>query len=402
MTAQAGAAGHLSHLDGLRGLAALQVIALHNVMAFLPGLSLGFTPLQALYDGTFAVSLFFLLSGAVLTLSFARTVEDIAGTLARRLVRLWLPIAASGVVACLLTVAIPDAHTLAGQLTGSLGWLGVAKPTPSVSVLLREVFVDSMPLGTAESSLFAGLLPGLRPLGRLLDPPVWSLHVELYGSLLVLGLTWLRAHSARWHRIAAPCLFVLLLPHPIALLVLGHLTAPWLRPTPWQPGAPRMRAAAIPMIAAGLLLIATPPEAWLTLVNDRLAQATIIGLPQMYGAFTVQRMLAAVLVYTGVLAGVEVQRALAGPVPRWLGRLSFSLYLIHFPILFTLTSWGFVVLLRWLPFGIAMVAAIIGGLGVTVVAAMLFERWVDRPAIALSRWVADPRRVPSVVAATTS
>ena len=395
MTARAGT--HLSHLDGLRGLAALQVVAQHYVMALLPGLPLRFTPLQALYDGAFAVSLFFLLSGAVLTLSFARTVEDIAGNLARRLVRLWLPVAAAGLIAGLLTAAVPDAHTQAAQLTGSLGWLGAAKPTPSVAVLLREVFVDSMPLGTAESSLFAGVVRGLRPLGRLLDPPVWSLHVELYGSLLVLGLTWLRARSARWHRIVAPCLCVLLLPHPIALIVLGHLTAPWL-----QPGARRLEAAAIPLIAGGVLLIATPPGIWLTLVNDMLARIAVLGLPQMYDAFTVQRMLAAVLVYAGVLAGTPVQRVLAAPVPRWLGRLSFSLYLIHFPILFTLTSAAFLTLLAWLPFGVAMAAAIALGLGVTVVMAMLFERWVDRPSIALSRRVAGHSAAPSVMAATLS
>lgn len=384
MTPRPSTTGHLAYLDGLRGLAALQVIAQHYVYALMPCL-VAIPPLGVLFDGAFAVSLFFLLSGAVLTLSFARTAEDIAGNLARRLVRLWLPVAAACAFAYLIVGAFPAVHVQAAQLTGS-GWLGYPKPAASVSLLLREAFVDSMPLGERDTSLFAPGLPGLRGLGDLFDPPLWSLHIELYGSLLVLGLTWLRARSARWHRIVAPSLGVLLLPHPIALILLGHLTAPLLRPD-----ARRADAAAIPLIAVGLLLIAIPPLRVLQGLDDVLVRATLVGLPQMYGAFTLQRMLGAVLVYAGVLAGAMVQHALAGPVPRWLGRLSFSLYLIHFPILLTLTSLGLVVLNAWLPYGLALALAVATGLAVTFAVAIWFERWVDRTAMALSRRIAGLR-----------
>ena len=376
--------GHLSHLDGLRGLAAMLVIGEHYATALLPGPSPVSGLLSVVFDGAFAVALFFLLSGAVLTLSFARTAEDIAGNLRRRLVRLWLPVAAAGGIAYLLAAAMPTAHVEAARLTGSEAWLGSAKPVPSVLLWLREVFADSMLAGTRDSSLFA--CPWLRPLGDLFDAPVWSLHVELYGSVLVVGLSWLAARSARWHRIVALSLCGLLLPHPIVLILVGHLTAPWLRP-----GVRRFDALAVPLIAAGIVLAVLPQVEPFRWINDTLARVALVGLPHIYTTFTVQRMLGAALVYAGVIAGVRVQRALSAPLPRWLGRLSFSLYLIHFPILFTLTSLGVVMLHPWLPLWATLLVAAAAGLGVTVVAAIAFERWVDRPAMRLSRQVAGIR-----------
>lgn len=66
---------HISYLDTIRGLAALTVISEHYVIAYgLPCETplcqqiLDFSPLHIWWDGTAAVSMFFVLSGLVLSI----------------------------------------------------------------------------------------------------------------------------------------------------------------------------------------------------------------------------------------------------------------------------------------------------------------------------------------------
>jgi len=404
--------GRLAFLDGLRGLAALQVVAQHYVLAFLPGVALAdpgafhaaweallaFTPLRVLFDGTFAVCLFFLLSGAVLTLSFGRSPTDLAGNAVRRLVRLWLPIMAGGVVAFVLMGALPHAHDQAAALSGSREWLGADKANPpTLTLLLREVAVDSMLAGTRDNTLFPALNHWLRPLGSLLNPPVWSLHVELYGSLLILALVWFKVASTRLHAAAVAVSGVLLIPHPLVLFVVGHLSAQRLRTGAGGDGArrPARNAMSIPMIAAGVLLSAMPPQRWLQGIDAMLARQAVMALPHIYQAFTLQCMLGATLVFGGVLVGEHIQRVLATRPLRRLGQLSFGIYLVHFPILFTLASLGLTAMRSHMSYTACVLAVIAGGTAVTIGAATLFERWVDRPATALSRRIGlRPRQAP--------
>jgi peptidoglycan/LPS O-acetylase OafA/YrhL len=80
------------------------------------------------------------------------------------------------------------------------------------------------------------------------------------------------------------------------------------------------------------------------------------------------------------------------PVMRWLGKLSFSLYLVHFPLLFTCVAAHFTVLDRFLPYGLSVTIASLTGIAISLLTAIPFERWIDRPAIRLSRTAGQFRR----------
>src|SRR5579862_6220668 len=110
--------GKVQYLDGLRGVAAAQVVLMHFVSGFLPNIAARPPPpLQVLWDGHTAVYVFFLISGAVLTPSFARG-GAWPRQAAKRLVRLGVPVAAAAVVALVLLAAMPDAHLAAARLSG--------------------------------------------------------------------------------------------------------------------------------------------------------------------------------------------------------------------------------------------------------------------------------------------
>ena len=194
--------GKVQYLEGLRGIAAMQVVLLHFVTGFMPYTAEhAWPPLRILFDGHTAVYVFFLISGAVLTPSFARP-GAFAAKLLKRVVRLGIPVAAAAAIATALIAAMPEAHLRAATLTGS-AWLAMdSSGAPTLLHLTREIGLDSLLLGYREATLFAPLASQLPPMEHSLDAPFWSLHLELYGSLLVLCLVTLRIWSARLHWMA--------------------------------------------------------------------------------------------------------------------------------------------------------------------------------------------------------
>src|ERR1700744_4745635 len=105
--------GKVQYLEGLRGIAAMQVVVMHFVTGFMPYTAKpAGGPLRVLFDGHTAVYVFFLISGAVLTPSFARR-GTFAAKICKRILRLGIPVAAAAVIAMGLIAVMPHAHGVA-------------------------------------------------------------------------------------------------------------------------------------------------------------------------------------------------------------------------------------------------------------------------------------------------
>jgi peptidoglycan/LPS O-acetylase OafA/YrhL len=371
--------GRVRYLEGLRGIAAVQVVLLHFVTAFLPDtVEHGWPPLRVAFDGHTAVYVFFLISGAVLTGSFARG-GAWPGQMLKRLVRLLVPVAAAAVFALVLVAALPQAHRQAAAVSGST-WLAMdSSGAPTVSHMMREIGLDSLVLGYREYTLFAPLAGYLPTLDHSLDAPFWSLHLELYGSFLVLALVRLRAWSVWLHRAAIVACAAVFGTHPMFLFVLGHLCAA------------RLQRAAVPsigavLIALGLAMSASKDWGLLELLRAGIAHFAPVAAPNL---FQFQSQLAAVALFLGVLFSPGAQWLLSRPLCGRLGRLSFGIYLVHFPILFTVGCAGFLALATALPYPVVVAVTFAGFTLAVLITASAFERWVDRPAIRLSRTLAE-------------
>lgn len=322
MVAFASITGRQLELDGLRGLAALTVFTTHLALlpasSFLDGLRL--TPLHLFWDGAAAVDLFFVLSGFVLALPFVGNEKrqmHYGDFVIRRLFRI-LP---AYWVSLLIALALRDLLYSPAGLQSLSAWSRELWSGP-----IRHVWSHVVLVGPWSDSEF--LNPAKYSDGDTdsLNPVLWTLVVELRIAFIYPIVIWairrtrtLVAGSALW----------------AATLALGAMV-----PVLW----------ALPLFAFGGLL-AKFHERVVPLI-DRLAGAPLVLL-----------VIAAAMLYdirfsTGVyLDGGRVHvisaiggalfilmalsrhgRFLTNALVQFLGRVSYSFFLLHLPMLIALTS----------------------------------------------------------------
>lgn len=170
-------------LDAMRGFAALMVVLHHCFRAFedtSQGLLwwLDKTPLRLLVSGRPAVILFFVLSGFVLAVSLEKGMKY-RDFIARRFCRIYLPFAASIVMAAAIYMAIEPS-----KLAGYSAWVYQSEPL--------------------SWELLAGHLLMLGDYSNVsLNKVMWSLVYELRISLVFPMIMWLTYRYPTWRVIAA-------------------------------------------------------------------------------------------------------------------------------------------------------------------------------------------------------
>jgi peptidoglycan/LPS O-acetylase OafA/YrhL len=358
--------------DSLRGLAAMSVVIYHSLLVF-PGLHavlagrgvpfatsgdaeallLTVTPPSLLWAGREAVLLFFVLSGFVLALGFGgprRGWPGWAAFAAKRTFRLLLPCA---VVALLLAALVP-----------ALGPVARPELSPWVAANWNEPVTPR--LVAAHALLLGG--------GYTLNTPMWTLHHELRISLL-FPLLMLLAAAGSAVLVAAASAGVLLCLVEMKFVGTGLLTTLLFVPH-FALGAlvARHRAAIGAMVRrlsrrrAALLWLGC----YLLLTFRWLVPAGGLVCDLANGAG------AGLLL--ALLLGADRARAMLEAAPLvGLGAISYSLYLVHVPVLLALLHL-MPDLPPWVPATIAP--------ALSVSAAALLYRLVERPSIGLGRQAA--------------
>ncbi len=388
-------------IEGLRGYCALQVVLLHYCAALLPVFArvggpshfsweatLARSPWFELIDGYSAVYLFFIMSGVVLTPSFLYAQRSFARLLTKRFLRLFLPLMAAFCIAALLLWALPDARQNA-YVHSQSAWLNaLGHNRLDAAALARDGLLNAMLIGYQGSSLFPTSLDphslfAPAPIGMAVNAPMWTLHVEFWGSLLLLSLTFGYRRLARplfWSAFALLALVVGTSHYALFMLgfvlYLAHARIAALR----QRYAGLAVAGAL-LILVGLVLCVSKDNALVTRAGVALKALTVLSAES---DFHWQSELGAMLIFCGILFNGGAQRWLSCRPALWMGKVSFSAYLLHFPILLTV---GCLTFAHLAPFSywLAVAGALVLGLSATYGAAALFERLVDRPALAWSR-----------------
>jgi peptidoglycan/LPS O-acetylase OafA/YrhL len=357
-------------LDSVRGIAALGVV-LHHCFLTLPLQTrallfhyFGDTPLRVILIGRPFVILFFILSGFVLAVSLLQGHATSFGAfMTKRLFRIYLPYVASlGLSILIFALVRPE------PIAALSGWFASTwQDGVTPDVLMSHLLLD----GTAT--------------GSSLNDVNWSLVYELRISLIFPALLWLLVR------------FGPLTTGTAALAVSGAadvvLHRSGLGLTPYFASTPvtavALTAHFVLYFAIGAILAHTIHRYQARLGGLHWSlQWALIGvsvLLLMKYNDTVDGIGAGLLIALIVSAG-WLSRLLEKRLPEFLGRISFSLYLVHLPILMGLTH---------LLYGHMPQPAIIGlAIVLAITTATLAYRFVELPSIQLGRLALNRRPAP--------
>ena len=377
----------LVYLDGLRGIAALFVVSFHSGSAFEPAATVGgtapvhspidhvlrWTPILGLpFKGNFAVCVFFVLSGIALSIAPLRRLNDgrpvrasVVSAVVRRAPRLMIPALGAAAIAAVLWAAGAYANVAAGPLSSSPWFAGFWSGNPVWWGPLREAT--------------AGIVVSSVP--HVYVPVLWTMRWEFVGSMLVFAVFLLsppRAVRFVGYAAAAVLLWQSYLLCFVAGVVIAELspTLSGRRPPSAATSARRWWVFG-PIGLFGLVLGSCPSPApnafYRSLIpgdwRDDIIQSHMVG---------------AVLLLVAVVALVPVQNLLSTAPCRFLGRVSFSLYLLHFLVLGSVGAATFTALYGHVPYVLASGSALGATVVVALLAAYLFTIAVDEPAV---RWL---------------
>jgi peptidoglycan/LPS O-acetylase OafA/YrhL len=393
----------IGYLESIRGLAALQVLLLHFFAAFAPDLVftplatagiagyIHMSPLYFLYDGYSAVYIFFALSGYVLTRSFERSLSQPFGQVLARIVRLGLPAVAATLFAALVMLVFGRPNAAAGELSGSAWFAGHWNTEVSFLAVARDGVVNALLLGYRDLPGVAFLAPWQQSVEQSFVGPLWTLSIEFYGSMIVLGLCWIvpRSRVLWWTVALVGAAFTIRSAY--VCFFIGHLLASFDRA---ERPAPVSRLLPVFCIVFGVMLCVLA-EVWQPQWLRSLCADPIWWLfPGQFAAMQ-QKTFGAILVLVGIIDLEIARKFLSKP---WLvarSKLSFPLYLIHWPILFGPAAALFLLLNGVAGIELARLAAIVGGICLAFVGSGFFLA-VDTRALELSRALRKRMSVPSV------
>jgi peptidoglycan/LPS O-acetylase OafA/YrhL len=323
-------AGRVSALDGLRGIAALLVF-LHHTW-------------QAPTGGYLGVDLFFVLSGFLITSILLRELDlerrlHVVRFFARRLQRLLPAFLLMGVLYCAIRYALAPEQPAAGPVE-----------------LARVLFLSD----------FGAPIPFLSH--------SWSLAVEwqfyLVWPFLLIGLASLRLKRAGFVLLCLGGAFVawvIRFRAGMDLRIDGLLLGAALAGA--AEGGMLRRLRLRPVLEQGLLAAALVATVVLAFASDYRAQV----LPLWVGYVFVPVLATVMLAITLRAEGPVAKALLGNPVLVYFGRISYGLYLYHFPVAALMYVHGF-----------GPGPMLVVGLAVSVPLADCSWRYVERPL--LRRW----------------
>jgi peptidoglycan/LPS O-acetylase OafA/YrhL len=411
---------HYHILDGLRGFAALQVVALHYIAAFLPAIYLPIhyylqpelltptqtffngSPLFYLWDGFSAVYVFFLLSGFVLSHAYEKRTTHPFHNMVGRSVRLIIPAWASLIIAAICFIIFPDDIREAARLSHSFVLAEHDIGLPLWHSFMREIFESSIFLGYDAFTLL-DTVPHIKAQIHVLNSnqalnfPLWSLHFEFYGSLFIIGLMYLRARVKILYFASAAIITLLMPASPFYLFFIGHAAYIFFKHYISRPSTNwRFLMLGYAFISLGVLITSskkvplltpiyewTKENSWYTTESDFRFQGQVGAICIFFGIILVAPIVTRLNMISRLLRGKFLQLA---------GKYSFSIYLLHSPILLTLGCFVYNTMHPSMPAYAATLMAAILGLAVTLVLVILFERYIDRLAIAFGHRITSRRK----------
>ncbi len=337
-------------LDGLRGLNAFIVVTWHVYCLLAPFITITTVlivqtfPLSFFLSGTQAVVCFFILSGFVLTQTTKNINFSWKEYYPKRIIRLYIPTAIAFVFAASLILLIPRKFPTLENGT----WL----TTANYETITWETLFNNLTLFTTT-----------------LNNPTWSIVYEIIFSL-TLPL-WLIVFKQISFRVASLTTIALLLASWYGIKISNE-------PLTWFPvfGIGILMSLHIRKIKEFTTKILQSKYKILYILSLTSASILLFSLPGEHGTSTrFLTIIGATLLTFATLTIPIIQKPLRTKVFQFLGKISFSLYLVHVPIIVT------VYLL--LPPETGLYSFILS-IPLSIIVATIFTYVIDKPSIKFS------------------
>lgn len=356
----------LIYLETTRGIASIVVVFHHFILGFFPLLKesvthggLKYTPLYPLINGKGAVAFFFVLSGFVLTRKYYQkfSVTDLISSVIKRLPRLWLPVGLSMLIGAAVLIYTPELHIAAARLTHS-DWLAGFAFEGLPQYQFFPIFSDA-----AQNSLFVFLEPGY----SYYNSNLWTMVWEFRGSLLVFLLVYIINIIFTKKNYLVIIIHLLLSIMCITLKEFNFY---------------------IPFLTGSLIAFIHTRKSDIFLLSRQLVNILVIITIFLFSTdkwilVTTASTIAIIL----LLSVPSLEQRLSNTIGLFLGRLSFPLYLVHTPVILSVTCFAYTSLFGMgLPIWAVLLLCFILTWGVSLLAAwpfMALEKiWVPT----INRW----------------
>lgn len=374
-----------TYLEAVRGIASLIVVLTHFMSAFYPSAIFGSryqahgswesnfttTPLSLMFSGDFAVCVFFVLSGYVLSLPYfgktARETNSLLSALVKRPIRLGGLVFASILISLCLTSFGWFFNSSVSSFSGSIPWFRdyYSRGTPGLLLLLRDL----------STRLFS--------VGSNYNPPLWTIEIELYGSFLTYSFVLLFRRSGL-RSLAYAIALVLLQGTLYHGFIFGILIADVAKNFPHFWVKLSRPVFSIPFLFLGLVFASHPNYALRPDLANSL-YSFFPRLPLLGGSYA---MLGALFVFLGILLNSRIQVFLSGRIFAYLGRISFAVYVIHFLILGSVSSWLFIQLEPMLNYDANCAIVALSYIVLTFLTAHWLTVYIDEPTTKLASGMA--------------
>lgn len=373
----------------MRGLAALIVVFCHIASGFYPAMVVGAstavrhsgfekyiisTPLNMFINGSFAVTCFFVLSGFVLSYGYYSRSTDLVAASIKRYFRL-APVVFVSFIASFLLLKLSIYHNTEIATISKSVWLG------------QFWQVDSNLLEALWNGLVGVFL--VPSAASSLNPVLWTIYYELIGSLLVYLILALAGKDSRRAVIYIILMVVLMNTNYVGFVVGLALCDLYInKHIVFNRISILKKGYKFILIIMAFILAGYP--AYIGNVADFSVLYKIIAeLPEANITKNITYLIASALFIVLILTSHKLQKILEAKPLIFLGKISYSIYVIHLLLLGSFASVTFLFFNSFMPYNYAVLIMTPIYLLLVFIISALLNFYVDRPSIYISKLISN-------------
>ena len=379
----------INYLEGVRGIAAFMVLAHHFMLAFYPAAYDSnhermhtahlegwyySSPLNVLTNGNFCVTIFFVLSGYVLSQKYVRegNITIVFSAATRRFFRLFIPVGTVIIISFLLIHYGLLKHVEASKITKSDWWLGTLWPVPGTFGWFFEFFTYRV--------MFLG--------DSNCDTSMWTMSMELFGSFLVFGILALTHILKRRDLLCIAAIVILFLAQKYYYLAFPFgIMMNSVEKFSLSNKNPVIGYVLVPVLIFGGLLLGSYPSLnfahygfWEFIYNFKDGQKFLDTF-----AYVAIHVAGSVMVVAGIVLSPTLQKIMSMRLFVFLGLISFSLYLLHPLVIGAFSSPLMLSLIKNMTYNKAALTVFISTIALTVILSWVMAVTVDRFSVNFSK-----------------